>query len=165
MAELEEEVKNYYSNRTSTKHANIRARIVKITKDLQKLQLPTNTTPLQKRLTVLWEEFENRSESVVEILRKQQEEEVSPVKMRLKKNTEVEAKERYEQDLIGIVKGIFKERKITMGSKDVATIVRKKILPKEVDAFEKTQMDWRDFKVSRKTQEAVKCFVLNRYCR
>ena len=155
MAELEEEVKNYYSNRTSTKHANIKARIVKITKDLQKLKLSINNTPLQKRLTDLWEEFETRSESLEEIFRKQQEqaEELSPVKMRLK------MMERFEQELIEIVRGVFKEYKIR--SKDAGTIVRKKILPEEVKAFEKTKRDWRDFKVSQESREAVKKFAVD----
>ena len=157
MEELEEEIINYYSNRTSTKHDNIKARIVQITKDLQKLKLSTTNTPLQNRLAVLWEEFENRSESVVEILRKQQDEEVSPVKMRLK------MEEGYGQDLIEFVKRILKERKI--GGKDAVTIVRKKILPAEVKAFEKTKKDWKDFKVTRKTKEAVQKFVVKSYCR
>ena len=67
--------------------------------------------------------------------------------------------ESFEQDLIEIVKGIFQEHKI--GSKDAGTIVRKKIMPAEVKAFEKTKMDWRGFKVTSKTREAVKKFALD----
>ena len=156
MEELEEEISNYYSNRTSTKHANIKERIVKITKDLQKLKLSTNNTPLQKRLAELWKEFENRSESLVEIFRKQQDQGASPVKMRLK------MKERYEEKLIEIVEEIFKKHKI--GNKNAATIVRQKILPAEVKAHEKAKKDWKDFKVSLATQAAVKKFVVKNYC-
>ena len=69
--------------------------------------------------------------------------------------------ERFERTLIELVEGIFKEHKIR--GNDAAAIVKKKILPAEVQQFQKTKKDWRDFKVNGRTSAAVRKFVMNNY--
>ena len=81
----------------------------------------------------------------------------------MEKDAEARAKQRYEEDLIEIVKDIFKEHKI--GGKNAASIVQDKIMPAEVKAVEKRKETWSNLKVNRRTQEAVKKFILKKYCR
>lgn len=76
MSELEEEIKRYNSDRTTNKYNNIRARMGSLTKKLstfkpgrqenQDLKATHN-----KRLSDLWKNFENRSESLVDMLEQQ----------------------------------------------------------------------------------------------
>ena len=79
MAELEDEIKNYHSERSSKKYKNIQERIKGVTKATAELK-PTRPANVERkaqinsRLAELWKEFEDRSESIVEILQRQQEE-------------------------------------------------------------------------------------------
>ena len=76
MAELEEEINKYHSDRTTNKYNNIRARMSTLTKKMgtfkpgrvenQEVKVKHN-----KRLGELWKEFETRSDSMVEILEQQ----------------------------------------------------------------------------------------------
>ena len=78
MAELEEEIEKYASERSTKKYSNIQSRLVKITKEMKGLQptSPANIALREKyndRLTQLWKEFESRSDSLVEVLEQQME--------------------------------------------------------------------------------------------
>jgi len=75
MSELEDEIKLYYSQRSTNKHKNIKQRMRELTSKNEKLK-PTSShnkdlkSKYSDRLAHLWKEFEDRSESVVEILEK-----------------------------------------------------------------------------------------------
>merc|ERR1719350_1270262 len=76
MAELEEEIEKYASERDTKKYANIQTRLSHITKEMKVLQ-PTSQANIalrvkyNERLTQLWKDFESRSDSLVEVLEQQ----------------------------------------------------------------------------------------------
>ena len=76
MAELEEEIKRYHSDRTTNKYNNIRTRMSTLTKKMGtfkpgRLENQEVKAKHNKRLGELWKEFETRSDSMVEILEQQ----------------------------------------------------------------------------------------------
>merc|ERR1712179_253141 len=78
MAELEEEIEKYASERSTKKYKNIQSRLTQITKEIKTLVAtsPANKSLKDKynaRLVQLWTEFESRSDSLVDILKQQME--------------------------------------------------------------------------------------------
>ena len=76
LAELEEEIEKYASERDTKKYANIKSRLSHITKEMKVLQAtsPANVAlkdQYNKRSAQLWTEFEARSDSLVEVLEQQ----------------------------------------------------------------------------------------------
>ena len=76
MAELEEEIEKYSSERSTKKYKNIQARLTQITKEMKTFVAtsPANKSLKNKynaRLVQLWTEFESRSDSLVDILKQQ----------------------------------------------------------------------------------------------
>ena len=73
MAELEDEIEKYASERDAKKYANIQSRLSTVTKEMKVLQPPSqaNITLGAKynyRLIQLRKDFESRSDSLVEVL-------------------------------------------------------------------------------------------------
>ena len=78
MAELEEEINRYHSDRTTNKYNNIRTRMSTLTKKMGtfkpgRVENQEVKAKHNKRLGDLWKEFETRSDSMVEILEQQME--------------------------------------------------------------------------------------------
>ena len=76
MAELEEEINRYHSDRSTNKYNNIRTRMGTLTKKVctfkpGRLENQEVKAKHNKRLGELWKEFETRSDSMVEILEQQ----------------------------------------------------------------------------------------------
>merc|ERR1711990_4282 len=75
MAELEDELKNYFSARSTIKYKNIQSRMRTVTEKMGKFK-PTSPHNIElldgikKKLADLWTRFEDRSESLVETLAK-----------------------------------------------------------------------------------------------
>ena len=76
MAELEEEIEKYSSERCTKKYKNVKTRLSQITKEMKVL---VATSPAiislkdkyNERLAQLWTQFESRSDSLVEVLQQQ----------------------------------------------------------------------------------------------
>ena len=76
MDELEEEIKSYFSDRTSNKYKNIQERMVFLAENISTFKPSTSEldvvkTQYNSRLTELWKNFELRSDSLVERLQQQ----------------------------------------------------------------------------------------------
>ena len=76
MAELEEEINRYHSDRTTNKYNNIRTRMSTLTKKMGtfkpgRVENQEVKAKHNKRLGELWKDFETRSDSMVEILEQQ----------------------------------------------------------------------------------------------
>ena len=157
MAELEEEVKCYYSARTTTKYQNIQARMKIVTNKMSKLK-PSCSHNLKlldyikARLAKLWTDFEDRSESVVDLLTKQMEVDVDRTQEIKKK-----AIMKYEEEMIKVVSVYLRTYRDKFPdnealNKYAVDIVQNKIMPQETNQFsktmEKTKKSWTDFHVT-----------------
>ena len=76
MAELEEEMKRCYSDRTSEKYSNMKERMKMLTQILAAFKpgkpvLELMKTEYNRRLDELWKDFESRSDTLVENLQQQ----------------------------------------------------------------------------------------------
>jgi hypothetical protein len=73
MAELEDEIEKYASERDTKKYANIQSRLSTVTKEMKVLQPPSQANialgaKYNYRLIQLRKDFESRSDSLVEVL-------------------------------------------------------------------------------------------------
>jgi len=179
MAELEEEINKYHSDRTTNKYNNIRARMSTLTKKMgtfkpgrvenQEVKVKHN-----KRLGELWKEFETRSDSMVEILEQQmgappstsgREEETLGSSGGRGDDRKGEARkaavEKYRLDLTQHVKTLLERNYGAKFVQDEASryatyLVKEKYLNAEVNQFTKKGAPWSEFKLTEKTKEAVK---------
>ena len=182
MSELEEEIRRYYSQKTSTKHKNIQQRLTELTRKASALS-PTSSSnkdmkrKFNDRLTVLFKEFEERSESVVEILERQMDTSSSKPdseKTRSQKNLELRnaARENYRKDLEQTVCGLLQpyagkftnQEEIKFFS---SWVVANKFLEPETNAFmQKQQRDssksWLDFVVTPETKNSVNKYLIQK---
>ena len=76
MAELEEEIKRYYSDRTTNKYRYIQERMVSLAENISifkpgKQELEMVKTQYNNKLTDMWKDFESRSDTLVESLQQQ----------------------------------------------------------------------------------------------
>ena len=81
MAELEEEIIRYHSDRTTNKYDNVRKRMGDVTRQLSSFKPAREQNKIMKvkhnaRLADKWQEFELRSDSLVEYLEQQMEKEI-----------------------------------------------------------------------------------------
>merc|ERR1719225_920470 len=108
---------------------------------------------IKSRLAKLWTDFEDRSESVVDILTKQMEVDVDT------KSQEVEKKAilKYEEEMIKVVSVYLRTYRDKFPdnealNKYAVDIVQNKIMPQETNQFsktmEKTKKSWTDFHVT-----------------
>jgi len=186
MAELEDEIKLYYSQKNTNKYNNIKQRIRELTDKVQKFKPSSPPNQQQKktfnaRLFALWKEFEDRAENIVEILEREvnppapkpdSEKTTSQRRLDMRK----EATERYKQSLIGQVRNYLETFRDKFGDEEELNkfshiIVEKKLLNPEVNAFTKKietgrSKSWEEFVVSKDTMENVKKYLIqkmNRY--
>ena len=156
MAELEEEVKCYYSARTTTKYQNIQARMKTVTNKMSRLRPSCSHNlnlmeNIKARLAQLWTDFEDRSESVVDLLTRQMGVDVDSNKGKK------EAILKYEKEMIGVVsvylrtyRDKFPDNKAL--NKYAVDIVKNKILAQEISQYtktvERTKKSWAEFHVT-----------------
>merc|ERR1712106_140108 len=176
MAELEEEIEKYASERSTKKYSNIQSRLVKITKEMKGLQptSPANIALREKyndRLTQLWKEFESRSDSLVEVLEQQMEGVVVEAsgKSSSQRNHELrkDAIGIYKQEITGVVsaylqhfEGKFQDDK-ELDAFSV-WVVESKVLDQEVNMYTKKGAAWSDFRVTSKTKQQVEGYLRNK---
>jgi len=166
MAELEEEIESYHSERDTKKYANIQSRLCDITKEMKNLK-PTRSANIllrnkyNERLTVLWKDFEERSDSLVEALEKQM-----GTKTASQRNHEIrkEAIEKYEKDVIIFAQIFLHQYREKFGSdkelSDFASwVIKNKVLEQEVNMFTKRRLAWENFHLTEKTKQTVQGYL------
>jgi len=178
MAELEEEINRYHSDRTTTKYNNIRSRMGTLTKKIiafkpGRVENEEVKARHNNRLGNLWKEFEMRSDSMVEILEQQmgasgrEGEAVTSSGGTQgrgddrKGEARKTAVEKYKTDLTKHVKTLLECNYAGKFVQDEASryatyLVKEKYLNAEVNQFTKKGAPWSEFKLTEKTKEAVK---------
>jgi hypothetical protein len=180
MAELEEEIARYNSERTTRKYKNVQERLTEITKKLAVFRpaVAENVAVKakhNKRLGSLWKEFESRSDSLVETLEQQMGEAAGGATSRKGETAAVAggasdrkgeerkaAVETYRQALTKYVQELLeREHKGCFPEPDGAARfadkqVRDKYLSPEVNTYTKKGAPWNMFQVTERTKEAVK---------
>lgn len=169
MAELEEEVKSYHSNRDSKKYANIKKRLGEVTKENNGLQ-PTREANVKlkekynKRLAELWTQFESRSDSLAEILEQQ-------VGSLSKSNRRLEMRqmmvESFRQQVLNFVVEFLVPQ---LGAKfsdmvELELFANKaviKVVDQEVNLFVKKGSPWSMFRVTDHTKQCVENYLLQK---
>ena len=177
MAELEEEVKNYYSDRSTKKYKNIQTRLTVVTRERANLKPSCSHNvkildDINKRLAELWKDFEDRSESVVDMLAKNMVGRGgSNGRNDRERNLNVreEAIKKYEKEMIEFVKmclGGYQD-KFRSGddlNKFAVDVVRNKILGQEVNQWSKKVerergLSWAEFRVSGPSKKNVEDYL------
>lgn len=162
MAELEDEVKCYYSARTTTKYQNIQARMKTVTNKMSQLKPSCSHNlrlmdNIKARLAQLWIDFEDRSESVVDLLTRQMDVDVGSSREKKEDILKNEAIQRYEKEMIGVVSVYLRTYRDKFPdnralSKYAVETVKNKILPQEITQYsktiERTKKSWSDFHVT-----------------
>jgi len=162
MAELEEEVETYYSEKETKKYENIQSRLSQITKQMKLLQ-PTRQANVSlkdqynNRLAQLWTQFETRSDSLVEVLEQQME-------RNLQQRKDQEAIEKFREEMIQVVKTILQqfrdrfndEKELFAFSK---WVVDRRVLDEEVNEFTKNRTSWNNFTVTSSTKQQVEIYL------
>ena len=182
MSELEDEIRRYYSAKDTTKHKNIQTRLTELTKKASALS-PTSSSnkevkkKFNERLTVLFNEFEERSETVVEILDRVMETSSSKPdseKTKSQKNLELRnaAKENYKKDLERIVCDILQPYVVKFTNQDEIQffskwVVANRFLEAEVRAYmHKLEKDpsksWVNFVVTSDTRNSVNHYLIKK---
>ena len=182
MSELEEEIRRYYSQKTTTKHKNIQQRLTELTRKASALS-PTSSSnkdmkrKFNDRLTVLFKEFEERSESVVEILEREMDTSSSKPdseKTRSQKNLELRtaARENYKKDLEQTVSGLLQPYAGKFTNQEevkffTSWVVANKFLEPETKAFmQKVLRDpsksWLEFVVTPETKNSVNKYLIQK---
>ena len=173
MTELEEEIEKYHSERDSNKYINIQTRLIHTTKENKQLQ-PTRQANLDlknqynKRLAQLWTEFENRSDSLVEVLEKQvgggQGE--SGIRTNSQKNFQLrkDAIDKYREEITKIVINFLQQFSDKFeDNKELSSfavwVVGSKVLDLEVNMFTKKNAPWSTFQVTSKTEQQVEAYL------
>ena len=181
MSELEEEIKKHDSQRSTNKYKNIKERIRELTNKAGKLK-PTSShnkelkTKYSDRLAVLWKEFEDRSDSVVEILEKQMDSTSKPVSQRTASERNLDIRkgsiEMYKNDLVKFVGDFvstFQEK--FQDKKEIdyfsSWYAEHKFLGPEVNQFTKKMekghaKTWIEFVLSRETKDSVKKYLVQK---
>ena len=181
MAELEDEIKQYYSQRSTKHYKNIKERLRELTNKVGKLK-PTSShnkelkTKYSDRLTHLWNDLEERAESVVEILEKEIESTSKPESQRTASERNLEVRngsiESYKNDLVKFVGdfvGTFAEKFQDKKELDYFSswYAEHKFLEPEVNQFIKKMQrghakTWIDFVLSRETMDSVKKYLVQK---
>jgi len=173
MAELEEEIERYASNRDTKKYTNIQARLIKITKEMKVLQ-PTSQANIalkikyNERLTDLWKDFEDRSDSLVEELEKQMGDKSEDGNVMTNSQRHLasrkDAIERYKSNLVAHVRTCLQgyKPKFTDDREIEAFadwVVSTKMLDQEVNQFIKKGLPWVNFNLTEKTKQQVVAYL------
>ena len=174
MAELEDEVKCYYSARSTKKYQNIQNRMKIVTNKMAQLRPSSSHNvklmeDIKVRLAKLWTDFEDRSEPVVDILTKNMEVEADS-----KTNVKAAAIKRYEKEMIEVVAVFlrtFREKFPDAKALNscAANIVKTKILSQEILQYskivEKKGKSWADFYVTDASKKNVRKYLEVKFSR
>ena len=183
MSELEDEIRRYYSQKTTAHHKNIQQRLTELTRKASNLS-PTSSAnkemkkKFNERLTILFKEFEERSESVVEILEREMETSSSnkpdseKTKSQKKLELRLAAKENYKKELERTVCDLLQPYEIKFTDQNEiqffsSWVVANKFLEPETNAFmKKMQQDpsksWLDFVVTSMTRNSVNKYLIQK---
>jgi len=173
MAELEDEIENYASERSTKKYKNIQSRLTQITKEMKVLVAtsPANITLKEKyneRLAQLWTEFESRSDSLVEVLEQQMgtasSDTAGKSSSQRNHNIRKDAVEKYKQEIIGLVKNFLRQFRMKFqDDQELNTfaqwVVENKVLEQEVNMYTNKGAPWSDFYVTSKTRAQVEKYL------
>ena len=185
VAELEEEIKQYYSHRDTNKHKNIKVRLRELLKKVGAVN-PTSShnkkakEGFNERLSNLYKEFEDRSDNnAVEIIeraldpsaaveRPDSERTNSQRNLALRKD----ATENYKHDLIAAVFKFLQPYQSKFTDIDEVGafsefVVNNKFLSAEVNQFTKRQqkhpeLSWADFKLTAETKKCVNKYLVQK---
>lgn len=174
MAELEDEILKYHSERDSNKYTNIQARLSHITKENKQLQ-PTRQANIElksqynNRLAQLWTEFENRSDTLVEVLEKQVgggQGDAGGSRTNSQKNLQLrkDAIDKYREDITRLVNTFLMQfREKFEDDREICAfalwVVGSKVLDQEVNMFTKKGSPWSTFHVTTKTKNQVEEYL------
>jgi len=172
MAELEEEIEKYSSERSTKKYKNIQSRLTHITKEMKVLVVtsPANISLKEKynaRLAQLWTDFESRSDSLVEVLEQQMGTTVGTSgKSNSQRNHDLrsEAVELYKKEIFAFVETALQQyREKFEDDRELSTfamwVVENKVLGMEINVFIKRGAPWKDFHVTSKTRDSVETYL------
>ena len=172
MAELEEEIEKYSSERSTKKYKNIQSRLTQITKEMKVLVVtsPANISLKEKynaRLAQLWTDFESRSDSLVEVLEQQMGTTVGTSgKSNSQRNHDLrsEAVELYKKEIFAFVETALQQyREKFEDDRELSTfamwVVENKVLGMEINVFIKRGAPWKDFHVTSKTRDSVEAYL------
>ena len=172
MAELEEEIEKYSSERSTKKYKNIQSRLTQITKEMKVLVVtsPANISLKEKynaRLAQLWTDFESRSDSLVEVLEQQMGTTVGTSgKSNSQRNHDLrsEAVELYKKEIFAFVETALQQyREKFEDDRELSTfamwVVENKVLGMEINVFIKRGAPWKDFYVTSKTRDSVEAYL------
>ena len=166
MAEVEEEVSSYHSNRDSSKYANIKERISQVTRRNKHLKPKREANinlkyQYNKRLGELWKEFETRSDSLSDILQQNS----SKTSMERRLIDRKQAEERFSKELSYYIFKFLATHFRTKFSSDVHLrqfsddTVARKIIGKEVANHANNGLSWAMFHVSESTRKQVERYL------
>ena len=180
MDELEEEISNYYSGKTTRKYQNIQARMKQVTTKMSAFKPSSSHNQkvrddVNKRLATLWTEFEDRSDSVVEMLTKTKEGGAGLARTDRSTERKVDMREeairKYEQEMIEVVKVHLSTHHLNkftdIRALDLFAVntVKNKIVPQEIKRHEKIlenpkrERSWADFHVSETSKQFVREYL------
>merc|ERR1712096_406432 len=160
MAELEEEIENYHSERDTKKYENIQSRLSHTTKQMKLLQ-PTRQANVSlkdqynNRLAQLWTQFETRSDSLVEVLEQQMERNLQPKK---------EAIDKFRDEMIQVVRTILQKFRDRFNDEEELCafskwVVDRRVLDEEINKFTKKGTSWNNFTVTSNTKQQVENYL------
>ena len=171
MAELEEEIEKYSSERCTKKYKNVKTRLSQITKEMKVL---VATSPAiislkdkyNERLAQLWTQFESRSDSLVEVLQQQMgtASTMGPSSSRKNYCMRIDAMELYKKEMIAYVETVLQQYRVKFeDDRELSTfaewVVETKVLEIEIKLFTKKGAPWKDFHVTSKTREQVEIYL------
>jgi len=173
MAELEEEIETYASERDTKKYSNIQSRLSHITKEMKVMQptSPANTALRAKyneRLTQLWKDFESRSDSLVEVLQQQMEGAVEETRGKTNSQKKLQARndaiENYRVEITEVVKQFLQQFiEKFQDQKELCAfavwVVDSKVLDQEVNVFTERGSSWSEFHLTPKTRNQVEIYL------
>ena len=173
VTELEEEVENYYSDRTTKKYQNIQTRMKEVTWKMTKLKPSCShkvefLDEVKMRIATLWKEFEDRSESLVDMLSKNMEVGGgSNGRNDRERNLSVreDAIRKYKEDMLEVVKvclRTYRDKFSCRADLDncAEDIVSRKIMDEEILRFNKEgKRSWAEFQVSEASKKDVAKFM------
>jgi len=166
MAELEDEVEKYHSDRDSKKYENVKTRLSEVTKK-NKLLKPIRAANIKlkkdynARLSELWTEFEKRSDSLSDILQKNSSKNPSEKRLVDRK----QAEQRFSKEMTDYACAHISRHYSRKFPNEVALRkfaedkVASKILPKEVTNWAMSGQPWVMFHVSEQTKKQVEKYL------
>ena len=185
MSELEEEILQFYSQKTTRKYKNVRERITELTAKVGRLQPTSESNKVLKdqhneRLANLWQEFEDRAEPVLDVIQRHVAPGVSnklPDEMTKSERHLAQRKaatDNYTRSLTTFVLDFLRSsgyRPMFSSEEELQNFadstVSTKLLQPEIQKFMKKMekrdvASWKEFMLTDKTKENVKKYLIKK---